>query len=305
MTGYFDAHNDTLTKAINAKNPVAYIISGSGDVSLEQLDQIKATGACFAAFTDGSLSPDASHQKIIKMAEVLQAAQKAYPNPPQMILTLEGGYSFTRDNWQERLRYYADLGVRMIAPVWNHSNDLGEGLLGHNAFGTISPPGLTDLGKSFLQMLSKYKILVDVSHMSPKSFWDTVELAPGPLIASHSAAMSLKSHPRNLTDAQIDAIVKSGGMVNVVFCRSFIGCPETASSTTVASHMHYLASRWGYRFVGIGSDFDGATMPTDLTKMSELTRLDDALKQFGYTTNERRMMLGGNLEKKLILQKNI
>lgn len=306
---YFDAHNDTLTKAVAAVDPVQYLLDGTGDVSLQQLIDLDAAGACFAAFTDGSLSPEDSHLAILKMAQVLQDARRRLEGPghkvagdgqgalqqPQAILTLEGGYSFTAENWQERLKVYADLGVRLLAPVWNHSNCLAEGLLGHNAAGEVSPKGLTALGKQLIGALPRHGMLVDVSHMSPQSFWDTVALGTGPLIASHSAAMALKDHPRNLTDEQLSAIAASGGMVNVVFCRTFIGSPDTASAETVAAHMHYLASRWGTGFVGIGSDFDGATMPVDMQRISALPRLDQALRGLGYKGAARQAMLGGNL----------
>lgn len=314
---YFDAHNDTLTKAVAAEDPVQYLLEGPGDVSLKQLIDLGAAGACFAAFTDGSLSPEDSHLAILKMAQVLQdACQRLQDHTeqepgdglggglggglgvrqlPQAILTLEGGYSFTEENWQERLKVYADLGVRLIAPVWNHSNCLAEGLLGHNAAGEVGPKGLTALGKQLIGALPRHGMRVDVSHMSPQSFWDTVALGTGPLVASHSAAMALKDHPRNLTDEQLSAIAASGGMVNVVFCRTFIGSPDTASAETVAAHMHYLASRWGTGFVGIGSDFDGATMPVDMQRISALPRLDQALRGLGYKGAARQAMLGGNL----------
>jgi membrane dipeptidase len=112
----------------------------------------------------------------------------------------------------------------------------------------------------------------------------------GPLVASHSGAHAISPASRNLTDRQLDAIGESGGLVGIVYATAFIRAdmaddPDTPLAA-IAAHARYVADRIGVAHVGLGSDFDGATMPTELGDASGLPRVLDALRAAGFSEPE-------------------
>jgi membrane dipeptidase len=131
---------------------------------------------------------------------------------------------------------------------------------------------------------------VDLSHLNEAGFWDVARLDLAPLIVSHTAAHALCPVSRNLTDAQLDAVGASGGLVGIVYAVPFIRAdgandPDTPLSD-IAAHARYVADRIGVAHVGLGSDFDGATMPTELGDASGLPRVLDALRAAGFSEPE-------------------
>jgi membrane dipeptidase len=161
-----------------------------------------------------------------------------------------------------------------------------------------SGPGLTAAGRALVGRCAELGIAVDLSHLNEAGFWDVAKLDAAPLIASHSGAHALCASSRNLTDAQIDAIGASGGLVGVVFAVSFLRSdgrddPDTPLETIVA-HVRHVADRIGVAHVALGSDFDGATMPTALGDVAGLPRLLDALRAGGFTEPELRAIAWDN-----------
>src|SRR6202012_5277417 len=146
-------------------------------------------------------------------------------------------------------------------------------------------------------------IVVDLSHLNEKGFWDVAKLEVGPLVASHSGAHAVAEASRNLTDAQLHAIGASGGLVGVVYATAFIrpdfaDDPDTPLSV-IADHARYVADRIGVEHVALGSDFDGATVPADpawaspgpttpaaLGDPAGLPKLLDALRAVGFGEDE-------------------
>jgi membrane dipeptidase len=151
-------------------------------------------------------------------------------------------------------------------------------------------PGLTGAGVALVKACAELGILVDLSHLNEKGFWDVAKLEPGPLVASHSGAHAVAGASRNLTDEQLDAIGASGGLVGIVYATAFIrqdfaDDPDTPLST-IAAHARYVADRIGVEHVGLGSDFDGATLPAPLEGAAGLQKLLDALRDAGFTEPE-------------------
>jgi membrane dipeptidase len=148
-------------------------------------------------------------------------------------------------------------------------------------------PGLTDAGRGLVAACNRLGILVDLSHLNERGFWDVAELSDAPLVATHSNAHALCPSTRNLTDAQLDAVRDSGGVVGVNFAVSFLRAdgarlPEETGLDEIVRHVRYLADRMGVDHVAFGSDFDGAVVPTALGGIAGLPRLVEALRADGF-----------------------
>jgi membrane dipeptidase len=132
--------------------------------------------------------------------------------------------------------------------------------------------------------------MIDVSHLNERGFWDVAEASAAPLVATHSNAHALSPNSRNLTDAQIDEIGRSGGVVGVTFHAGMLTeAGEIDPSTPLArvvDHVDHIAGRIGIEHVGFGSDFDGAKIPSELGDAAGLPHLVDALRDRGYNDNE-------------------
>src|SRR5690242_6285521 len=124
---------------------------------------------------------------------------------------LEGGYAI--DEKLENVQRYYDLGVRYMSPAWSVSTSWA-GSSGDAVGGTR---GLNDFGKQVVREMNRLGMMVDVSHVSDKTFWDIVNTSTKPVIATHSACRAIANVPRNLTDEMIVALAKTGGVVNVIF----------------------------------------------------------------------------------------
>ena len=127
------------------------------------------------------------------------------------LMGLEGGYAI--DEKLENVQRYYDLGVRYMSPAWSVSTSWA-GSSGDEAGTTL---GLTDFGKTVVREMNRLGMMVDVSHVSDKAFWDIVNTSTKPIVATHSACRAIADVPRNLTDDMIRALAQTGGVVNVIF----------------------------------------------------------------------------------------
>ncbi|TXG83614.1 MAG: peptidase, partial [Thermomicrobiales bacterium] len=140
-------------------------------------------------------------------------------------------------------------------------------------------------------------ILIDVSHLNEKGFWDVANTSSKPIVASHSNANALAPAVRNLTDKQLDAVKDSNGLVGINYHCGFLrkdgySNPGETSLSLIADHLAYIADRIGVDKVALGSDFDGASMPGDLKDAAGMQKLiaelrsrgfdDDALNKIGW-----------------------
>ena len=151
-------------------------------------------------------------------------------------------------------------------------------------------PGLTALGRQLVKDCNRRGILVDLSHLNEKGFWDVAEISEAPLVATHSNAHAVSASARNLTDRQLDAVRESGGIVGVNFSVGFTRADGAKDATTplesVATMFDYLCERMGVEHVAFGSDFDGTTIPDELGDVAGLPRLVDALRAKGFGEKE-------------------
>ena len=181
--------------------------------------------------------------------------------------------------------FYA-LGVRSIGPLWSRPNAFGTGVPFSFPGNPDQGAGLTDSGKALVQACDQMNILLDVSHLNEAGFWDISHLSQQPLLASHSNAHALCPSPRNLTDRQLDAVAESGGLVGICFATAYLRSDGRKDPATeielVIRQLAYLIDRMGEDHVGLGSDFDGAVLPNDLSDCSQLPVLLKALKTHGF-----------------------
>jgi membrane dipeptidase len=177
-------------------------------------------------------------------------------------------------------------GLRSLGPVWSRPNIFGDGVPFRCPSSPDTGPGLTDLGKALVGACNRLNILIDLSHLNERGFWDVAELSDAPLVASHSNAHALSPHARNLTDRQLAAIGRCGGLVGVNFAVSFLrpdgGRDRNTPLDLIVRHVEHMLEHAGEDNVGFGSDFDGAPMPAELGNAAGLPKLIDALRGRGF-----------------------
>jgi membrane dipeptidase len=185
-------------------------------------------------------------------------------------------------------------GLRSIGLVWSRPNAFAEGVPFRFHSSPDTGPGLTAAGRELVRACNRLGILVDLSHLNERGFWDVAELSTAPLVATHSNAHALAPCTRNLLDAQLDAIRASGGIVGVNFAVSFTREDGERQADTpleaLTRHFSYLTERMGVEHVAFGSDFDGTTVPTELGDAAGLPRLVDALRRAGFSEADLRKM---------------
>lgn len=212
---------------------------------------------------------------------------------PGAILHLEGAEPIepglgNLDDWIER-------GVRSIGIVWSRPNAFACGVPFHYPGTPNAGPGLTDAGRELVRACNERGVLLDLAHLNERGFFDVAELSEAPLVVSHAAAHALAPMPRSVTDAELDAIADSGGLIGVVFdtvmTRSDGELVFDTALDVIAGHIDYVAERIGLDHVALGSDFDGCYPPAALDDASKMQALLDVL---GWSDDELAQLAHGN-----------
>jgi membrane dipeptidase len=320
----FDGHNDALTAEDHG-----LLVEGrpAGDLDLPRMREGGIRGAIFAVFSEQGRPADdrlvprddgviefqyappvdhtfaaadasaaagrllalerAGHLRIARRAADLNAARDG-DGPPVAVLHLEGAEAI--DPELEALDLWYAAGLRSLGPVWSRPNAFAFGVPFISPSSPDTGPGLTAAGRELAKRCAELGILLDVSHLNEAGFWDLARLELGPIVASHSAAHSLSQASRNLTDAQLDAIGSSGGLVGIVFACPFLRADFADDKDTpialVAEHARYVADRIGVEHVALGSDFDGATIPAELGGAAGMPKVLEALRGAGFEEAE-------------------
>lgn len=162
--------------------------------------------------------------------------------------------------------------------TWNFDNQLAGGALGVKS--------ITKFGEEVIHKLENENIFVDTAHMNKKSFWKFCKLTKKPIYNSHSNIYELKRHKRNLTDKQIEMIVKSNGYLGLTIYDKFVGKEGKVDSKTIALQFDYLIKKFGYKNFGLGTDFYGVdtnNLPKDIKSYEEIEKIARELKKLGYS----------------------
>ena len=194
-------------------------------------------------------------------------------------------------------------GLRSIGLVWSRDNAFGHGVPFRFPSSPDTGPGLTEAGKALVRRCNELKIMVDVSHLNEKGFWDVARHSNAPIVATHSNAHALSSSSRNLTDDQLMIIGKTGGMVGLNFANGFLRADGRWQSEngldTMLRHLDHLMKMAGEDHVGLGSDFDGARIPSQIGDVTGLPRLVEAMSAHGYGEELAKKLCSGNWMKVL------
>jgi membrane dipeptidase len=201
-----------------------------------------------------------------------------------MVLHLEGAEAIDAD--LDGLEQLYSSGLRSLGPVWSRPNIFGHGVPFAYPRSPDIGPGLTDQGKALVKACNRLGIMLDVSHLNERGFWDIAAISTAPIVATHACAHTICRSTRNLTDRQLDAIRESDGLVGFNFSVSDVR-PDAHLDpdipiNAVTEHLSYLVERMGEDHVALGSDFDGAVMPLPIRDASHLPNLIQSLRAHGF-----------------------
>lgn len=202
-------------------------------------------------------------------------------------LGIEGAHAL--DGNLENIDLFYKIGVRMMAPTHFFDNDIGASAHG------MHDTGLTAKGKDMVRLMQERHMLVDLAHASKQVIYDTVRMAKRPVVVSHTGVKGVCDNARNLSDEQLRAIAKTGGLVGIGFWPTAI-CGTDAKA--IAKSIRYTTNVIGVDHVALGSDFDGTvSTPFDVAHLVLLTQ---ALIDEGFTDDEIRQIMGANAVRLLL-----
>ena len=314
-----DTHNDIPSFTIDG------VDIGNAPKNQTDIPRLKqgGVGAVFFSVYVGSKYVDGNHSanRALQMIDsVKHDIIDRYPDSFQLALTasdiekahkkhkiaalmgLEGGHAI--EDSSRLLRDYYDLGIRYMTLTHTNTNHWADSSGDMNKPGVEHHNGLTPFGKDVIREMNRLGMMVDISHVADKTFYDALETSQAPLIASHSSARSLTNVPRNMTDDMLRALGKKGGVIQINFYCRFINqqsadLPEDAklhaSIADVVAHIDHVRQIAGIDAVGLGTDFDGdECAPENLDDVSKFPNLTRALLEKGYSVSDIKKIYGGN-----------
>ena len=276
------------------------------------------------------------HRKDLMLATTAEEIRQAHAQGKIAILMgIEGGHMIGNDI--RMVRVYSILGVRYMTLAHFYNDEWADSSTDKPAHN-----GLTDFGKDVVREMNRQGMLVDISHVSDKTFYDALEISKVPLIASHSSVRGISNHPRNMSDEMIKALSAKGGVIQINYERNYLSEEYRKAFESVAGdvsrmeekfkkecgddnvcigraeiklekeltdagklphvswekiieHIDHVVKLVGPDHVGLGSDFDGADMPDGLEDCSKLPKITEALLRKGYSEENIRKILGGNI----------
>src|SRR5271155_4323958 len=346
-----DTHDDTTqrffskTFDIGKRNP-------DGHIDIPRMREGGMNAIFFSIWIDGRIMGpsavqkaldqiDAVHENVIKYSKDMvfcrtaEEVRRAHTQGKiAALIGVEGGHMIGNDI--RVLRMFGDLGVRYMTLTHFYNDEWADS-------STAKPEhnGLTDFGKDVVREMNRQGIMVDISHVSDKTFYDALEVSKAPLMASHSSCRALCNHVRDMTDDMIKALAAKGGVIQINYEKSFIdqaykdaydketgGVVQHLSELTkscnndeacisreiaklqqrltaegklphvswerIIDHIDHAVKLVGADHVGLGSDFDGATMPEGMEDCSKLPKITEALLRKGYSEDDIRKILGEN-----------
>jgi membrane dipeptidase len=347
-----DTHDDTTQRFfskdfdIGKRNP-------DGHVDIPRMREGGMNAIFFSIWIDGRIMGPPAVEKALDQIDAVHENVRKYSKDMVLCRTagevreahkqgkiaaligVEGGHMIGNDI--RVLRMFGNLGVRYMTLSHFYNDEWADSSTDkpvHN--------GLTDFGKDIVREMNRQGIMVDISHVSDKTFYDALEVSKAPLMASHSSCRAICNHPRDMSDEMIKALAAKGGVIQINYERSFIdqaykdaydkvsggvvaamekvtkecagdeacvgrkikdmetqmeasGALPRVSWEKIIEHIDHVVKLAGADHVGLGSDFDGATMPDGMEDCSKLPKITEALVRKGYADDDIRKILGGNL----------
>jgi membrane dipeptidase len=346
-----DTHDDTTTRLMGQHFDVR-IRHHDGSIDIPRMQQGGLNGIFFAIYIPGTITGSEAVKAAIDHIDAVHEMVRANPKEMNFCVTaeevrrahrdgkiavlmgVEGGHMIANDLGV--LRTYSQLGIRYLTLTHSVNDEWADSSTDkpiHN--------GLTEFGKDVVREMNRLGMVVDVSHVSDKTFYDALAVSRAPLIASHSSCRAICDAPRNMTDDMIRALAAKGGVIQINYSVSFLSqdflnalrahpeleveiakkvqerCGDTEGCemvekdklireyvaqgklprvewTQIVDHIDHVAKLVGADHVGLGSDFDGASMPYGMEDASQLPKITDALLTRGYSETDVQKILGGN-----------
>jgi membrane dipeptidase len=347
-----DTHDDTTQRFFSKDFDIAKR-NTDGSVDIPRMREGGMNAIFFSIWIDGRITgPPAVQKALDQIDAVYESIRK---NSKDMMLCrtaedvrraheqgkiaaligVEGGHMIGNDI--RVLRIFGDLGVRYMTLSHFYNDEWADSSTDKPAHN-----GLTNYGKEIVREMNRQGIMVDISHVSDKTFYDALEVSKAPLIASHSSCRALCNHVRDMSDDMIKALAAKGGVIQINYEMSFIdqaykdasdklsggvvqvfdqvkkecgddeacigkkmtemqqkavaeGKLPRVSWERIIDHIDHAVRLVGADHVGLGSDFDGASMPQGMEDASKLPKITEALMRKGYSNDDIRKILGGNL----------
>ncbi len=299
-----DTHADSLLQVLEGKRHLGER-SPLGQLDWPRMAEAGWNLQFFSCWVEPQYKPEQALGQLFRFLDQFWLEVEAYPGLARVvtdiaglnaivgsdgvgaILSIEGSEGLGTD--LARLRLCYRLGVRLVSLTWNERNSLADGAGEDPGAG-----GLSRAGRALVAEMNRIGMMVDVSHLAEAGFWDVLELSTAPVIASHSNCRRLTAHVRNLSDGQIRALAKAGGVQGITFVREFLGGSEDIDR--VIDHMwHALDVVGDDTHLGLGSDFDGVDHPVGgLADVTALPRLIERMSQRGMSDDSIARIGGGN-----------
>jgi membrane dipeptidase len=347
-----DTHDDTTQRFFSKSYDIAKR-NPDGSIDIPRMREGGMNAIFFSIWIDGRIMGppaiqkaldqiDAVHENVRKNSQDMvfcrtaDEVRRAHKDGKIAALVgVEGGHMIGNDI--RMVRIFGDLGVRYMTLSHFYNDEWADSSTDKPAHN-----GLTDYGRDIVREMNRQGVMVDISHVSDKTFYDALEVSKAPLIASHSSCRALCNHPRDMTDDMIRALAARGGVIQINYEVSFIDqayknasdkmsggvvamfdqikkeCGESeeclqkkmqelhdkavaegklphVSWERIIDHIDHAVKLVGADHVGLGSDFDGASMPEGMEDASKLPKITEALMRKGYSDDDIRKILGGNL----------
>jgi membrane dipeptidase len=348
-----DSHDDTTQRLLFDKNFDISVRHKDGNIDVPRMREGGLDALFFSIWVPSDITGPPAVKRALDLIDCVREAARLHPNDLMLATTaadirraaaehkiaalmgMEGGHMIDDD--VRLVRVYAALGVRYMTLTHFKNNNWADSSTDQAAHN-----GLTAMGKDIVREMNRVGMMVDISHVADKTFWDVIETTKAPVIASHSSVRAIANHPRNMTDDMMRALAKNGGVMMINYHAGFLSeafrvasekrsgtvdqamaamskrCGGNEACTTMESeridheamakgelpkvtwdaiveHIDHAVKVAGADHVGLGSDFDGATMPLGMEDASKLPKITDALLKKGYSDADVEKILGGNI----------
>lgn len=287
---YFDAHCDTVYRSYMTGEGMR---TNGGHIALDRAGVFESYAQVFTFFFSADDAPeegmlsvakkmyDLFNSELEKNSDLIvhcktsdDIENNAESGKTCAVLSIEGADLLECD--PDNIELAKEWGVRLINPTWNCANALS------GTHCRESDRGISDLGRAFVKTAEQADIMMDVSHLSEKGFWDLTEIAEKPIVASHSNSRAVFDHSRGLTDAQFKAICQTGGVVGINFYTDFVGVNPAIDD--LIRHLEHFLALGGEKHVALGGDLDGCESTVkEITGFQDVPKLYEALQNRGYS----------------------
>src|SRR6266513_269735 len=348
-----DSHDDTTQRLIFDKAFDIGKRNPNGNIDIPRMREGGLDALFFSIWVPSEVTGPTAVKRALDQIDAVREAVRTHPHDLMLATTaadvrkaaadhkiavlmgMEGGHMIDDD--LRLLRVYAALGVRYMTLTHYKNNEWAD-----SSTDKAAHNGLTAFGKDVVREMNRLGVIVDISHVADKTFFDAIETTRAPMIASHSSTRAIANHARNMTDDMMRALARNGGVVMINYHAAFLSeefrvasekrsgnvvasmaamsktCGSNESCTTMESeridheamakgelpkvswekiieHIDHAVKIAGADHVGLGSDFDGATMPLGMEDASKLPKITEALLTRGYAEKDVEKILGGNI----------